>query len=38
MTMIPYENDINTTNQLIWNFLKSSDVSKENKSYIKNIF
>ena len=38
MTTIPYENDINTTNQLIWIFLKSSDVSKDNKSYIKNIF
>ena len=38
MTTIPYENDINLTNQLIWSFLKSPDVSEDNKSYIKKIF
>ena len=38
MTTIPYENDTNLTNQLIWSFLKSPDVSEDNKSYIKKIF
>ena len=38
MTWIPYEHNINTTNQLIYNFLDSENVSKANKDYICNIF
>ena len=38
MTEIPFLNDINETNQLIWNFIKSKNVSEEHKKYIKKIF
>ena len=38
MTWIPYEHNINTTNQLIYNFLDSENVSKKNKDYICTIF
>ena len=38
ITEIPYERDINKTNQLICNFVKRDDVSEKNKLYIKTIF
>ena len=38
MTTLPYQRDILTTNELIWNFLRREDVSEANKLYIKKIF
>ena len=38
MTWIPYEHSIETTDQLIWNFLDSENVSIKNKDYICTIF
>ena len=38
ITDIPYERDIDKTNQLIYNFVKRDDVSEKNKLYIKTIF
>ena len=38
MTELPFESDIQETNQIIYNFVKSKKVKQETKTYLKKIY
>ena len=38
MTELPYESNIQETNQIIYNFVKSKKVKQETKTYLKRIY